>query len=1690
MKSFYKLFSFFLLLAVGVGTVAAQTSEIVAGNYRIQNKNSQRFVALHGTDLGFSATTTPSTTAVAPEIWNITPREGGGFTIQNVVTGLKARSASGSNRYVADAEGQAFYIQTVGGVTTICKVSSFSGQNCWHFQTNGSALVTWNAGGASDMILVPASNEDIAREVANYELRQKLNKGMVARLKNANGSYLYADDENNLQLGTTASDDAYTWVIEGVSGGALVRNLKSGYCLPASTTLTTTLEEKLYYIALSEYNTERVTIGWGQNATENKFLTVDNTNLALGMPNTADNVRPYSDWTLETIAGTSFAEAKATLRAKFGYVSEIVSGKYYRIINRFYDLHAQGWVTPGQATVVEKAEEYAQLWKITTTDDGKYIVQNAWTGTYFQDATVQSAIFPLGNEATPLTFEVKDQVVPYLSILGSNTTEGFHAAKSQGYRIVRWSKTSDASLWFLQPAEVNEDELEAARVGVAEKVAMDAKTDEYNALLLQYFDDAACTKMKATVKAMTDEQLRAELTAKGLPAVLVDMVLRVKNTIWSENTLANQYEQLFRIANYQAHSDPRKWAARNLVQARGSYSLLTNPTGISVEAGKTLYVFVDDAIPATTTLSADLVDGFNSTGARQVLKPGLNTLYSDVNQHLYISYNIDNVETKLADVPQILIHIEGGYVNGAFHLDRHNNQVWKDLQSLKKQNVGSFMKDEVFRMKSERHCFSFHLAGIEAQEAAGNWEDYNGRYVGLTAVLAQWDTITNRELHVIHADQFYDRYNCVLFASSASTTTPFASTYGTWYTGAANAGYFSYKHLTRGQLNDNGAGIWVVAHEVGHHYQLNFNLAAANESSNNLFSEINVWKNGSNVSRSMPFKELVRHFNTGTGWENYGIWERVRFYWQLWLYFEELGHRPNFFRDLSDKLRVNPLVANNADTDYLLFARLCSEVAQEDLTDFFTMHGFFRIKPGTVTLGYNDPNGYDKSYGKPVLTVNQEDIDKTLNYMKTFEKKGAQNLFFLDERIRLTPATYEGAAPGTMRQATSSNATPGDPAKVGDVGMYTDFAPGQGTTPQPNAVERDGNIIRIAGTGAVGYKVYDAAGNLVFLANTNTFTLPADLENFTVKVAGGDGTDVEVIVNGAVLEPYNKPFVDPNFVNTAGIAVSSNKLNPEFVYNIRNANNTAYYADAVTHSTNNADNAGRFAFFPAGAAGQYYMASVSADNQVQWLKNNGTGAINNSVSFVEAYNQASVWMVEREFEGSDRFDIMPSGSSNGWNWHGGPNGTHTTVGLWGKYDNATSWNLLPVGDRTKLAHAAAFAKQSETLQGTGFPVAESAARTTVKAAIETAEAALEAGEVTPEQVAAMETALNTYRNTRTNIVELEDGKVYRLRHFADKRYLQNASVTVSSVVYPISMSTATTNTSLWVVQKVGEGEYRLASLKGDGFLAKQTDAQRADLALEPTTVTVKLGTNFGAYYLRTNGETLFANSASNEVTTTPSEQLYQVNRHRGTDFYFEAVEGANFALNLSEADNGNFASIFLPFAVELPAGVKAYRAAQPTDDVVKATPLSGNVLPAMTGAILVGEQSGRAVLTPAAHQETVTSGWEGVLRLTANNTLDFTNNTYYALRKVSGKAVLVKIGTASIPANRAFLRVPNNGGNVQQLTFLFDDDFVTSILELPASESALVLDIAAPIYDLMGRRVLRPTSGQIYLQGGRKFLFR
>ena len=310
--------------------------------------------------------------------------------------------------------------------------------------------------------------------------------------------------------------------------------------------------------------------------------------------------------------------------------------------------------------------------------------------------------------------------------------------------------------------------------------------------------------------------------------------------------------------------------------------------------------------------------------------------------------------------------------------------------------------------------------------------------------------------------------------------------------------------------------------------------------------------------------------------------------------------------------------------------------------------------------------------------------------MAKYPKKNT-NLIFIDERIRKTPATYEGHKEGEMRWGTIGGMDPGDNRVFGDVGYYEDFGTPKkaGTTAAPQSVLLDGRTVRIQGTGAVGYKVYDDKGNLVMVANANDFLIPEklDLSKISIKVIGGSRNEVEVIKNGVVLPAYKKRFT---FDNPANLTLSDGKTSPLGKYHIRRheaVDGKFYYLTQDGHPTEQIDNAGEFLVAASRISGEYNIYSVGKQQWISYERNkNYWGdysyyAESNLFRWSKEMTQAQTWKIIHE---DNYYKVALQHDSRVlWNWNGGPK-SGSVVGFYNTpNDPGSRWDFVPADITTK-----------------------------------------------------------------------------------------------------------------------------------------------------------------------------------------------------------------------------------------------------------------------------------------------------------------------------------------------------------------------------------------------------------------------
>ena len=190
------------------------------------------------------------------------------------------------------------------------------------------------------------------------------------------------------------------------------------------------------------------------------------------------------------------------------------------------------------------------------------------------------------------------------------------------------------------------------------------------------------------------------------------------------------------------------------------------------------------------------------------------------------------------------------------------------------------------------------------------------------------------------------------------------------------------------------------------------------------------------------------------------------------------------------------------------------------------------------------------------------------------------------------------------------------------------------------------------------------------------------------------------------------------------------------------------------------------------------------------------------------------------------------------------------------------------------------------------------------------------------------------------------------------------------------------------------------------------------------------------------------------------------------------VPATSLEVTLNSTEDATWASLYLPFGVKLPKGLKAYTGTR--NDAEQTVTLTAiDAVPAETGVILEGSDETYTLTIANVTAGATDNAFSGTnVQLT-----DIDKNSYYTLGKGSNDLVgLYHPNETTLRANVAFMQAGAQG--VQGYRLILDGT-TTGIegVTTPATDKADVW------YDLSGRRVTAPTKG-IYIQNGRKVVVR
>ena len=1024
----------------------------------------------------------------------------------------------GTDATVADK--YAYTIESLGS-----RHWSLRSNGLYYLQSNnGKILGATSSGGLSsggDWMFRSVSFTELSELSAKEYVNYILGGTYIVRLTNRRYPDNRLTDNGTNTVGASKNDNtlAQVWLLSKKGSGYTLRNANTGRFLddennfrsPSATATTIYIQSSPNngtddaYINLSEK----------EDFDGNVCLNLNVTTLYKW----ACEGDQGSDWNITLVDNFTRQEVEENLLSLSNY-SEPVVGKYYRIKNVGKSLYVNEDIS-SNLIVCEGLDEgkLSQYWTLLEAEDGRFCLQNLCTQRCIvqQNGTLSIPYRTLASRTSSFAITRTDDATNLTySIVDANSI-GLHCR--DGNDVVGWNADNANSIWGFEEVELDDAFIEAGREQLATYNQLLQKLNTYKAALANLFQDNACTVLKDEIQALSDEDLAENADFNILNDDMKAMVLKVKNNTWESFTSSTGYtregfEKFFRVRDdYNVYSHFNKMNWDDYAGMSNAFGKLSGPTGICGKAGDIIYIYVDEAPSADCTLQAEVVvdsdsPGDHQTGSTTTLRAGLNIVLLSTPSTVYIFYQLNNPTKYLADSPAAKIHIEGGQLQGYFDYTRGmTNQDWTLLYEklLNKSNIVNLKCDRIV----------FAMVGNKVKNAIGQ----TGEAEGLMRV---WNNFVECEEDLMgFKEDLAGRFRNVWNAFSVTHGYMYASTYGTYYENSTIGTVMNYNALTA-----SGGAIWGPSHEIGHNHQSSINVVGATEVSNNLFSNVNVFLQGVSTTRGSAVTTTLEHFAKGTGWFDMGIWEQTRMYYQLYLYFHAQGHKPDFYPTLFKMLRQDPMKKRTGPstsvvdgdgntvtanitygkTDYLHMAKKMCDAAQLDLSEFFEVNGMF--KP------------YEKKfigdYSNYWVTTLEEDIEEAKAYMHKYPK--APSICFIDDRIKLSDVIVDGPFEGKPQGSTRVNYS--DEVKIGeagDVGQWSDFVDDYQTQGYWCKTQTSSGLTKceIDGGGAIGFKVYDNDGNLVYLSNKKTFTFPSYVQTKIqngFKLVACEANGYEVII--------------------------------------------------------------------------------------------------------------------------------------------------------------------------------------------------------------------------------------------------------------------------------------------------------------------------------------------------------------------------------------------------------------------------------------------------------------------------------------------------------------------------------------------------------------------------------------------------
>ncbi len=405
------------------------------------------------------------------------------------------------------------------------------------------------------------------------------------------------------------------------------------------------------------------------------------------------------------------------------------------------------------------------------------------------------------------------------------------------------------------------------------------------------------------------------------------------------------YPREFRIAEYKAWLNPNIQAEE---LKTNPYSLLDNPTGMSVSAGDELVVLVGETNGVNISIKVQNLnrpngDGYGTGSSSYPLSEGTNIIRPANEGLIYLMYHSATPEL----LEPIKVHFATGDVNGYFDITKHSAEEWEK------------------RLNATTNRY-FDILGIysHATFPVSSFKQYTPDGV---ALIQAFDDLVYKEADFMGLVKYDKMFKNRHYFHVMYTSFMYATAYRTAYNVTTMENLCSVEKLT--------SEPWGPAHEVGHCNQTRPNLKwiGMTEVTNNIHS-LYIQTQWGNESRLVQEGRYASAHNDVSGGNIAHINMSNEFnmlvpFWQLHLYLSNNGY-PDFYKDLFEKARLRSSSLSNGECQ-LDFVKMVMEITELDLTDFFTYWGFLTPVDRMV-----------EDYSTERLLITQKDIDELLNWVK------------------------------------------------------------------------------------------------------------------------------------------------------------------------------------------------------------------------------------------------------------------------------------------------------------------------------------------------------------------------------------------------------------------------------------------------------------------------------------------------------------------------------------------------------------------------------------------------------------------------------------------------------------------------------------------------------------------------------------